>query len=307
MVLAVLHYATLLGVAPGSPAAWALPASYAAAAVIGLGWGLVLRARRPQVYADDRAGRPRRHRPARPRPPGHAVMTAPRRLTPVTRPDGGPRGRGRPGCPQPGHRRRVRRSGAVPVADRRPGRPPGDLPRLLPAAAWSTPWPCGVVHTTPGRTAAALWLPAGAGTAAPPGGHDERLAAATGPWTGRFAAFDAALDRHHPAGIPHHHLAILAVRPDRQGRGTGTALLRRLPRGPGPRPACPPTWRPPARAARDLYLAHGYALRPGAPIHLPGGGPPMWPMWREPAASPAPPGLTATEPRTGTPAREQRM
>ena len=51
VVLAVLHYATLLGVPPGSPAAWALPASYAAVAALGLGWGLVLRARRPQVYA----------------------------------------------------------------------------------------------------------------------------------------------------------------------------------------------------------------------------------------------------------------
>ena len=51
VVLAVLHYATLLGVSAGDPAAWALPASYAAAAVIGLGWGLILRIRRPQVYA----------------------------------------------------------------------------------------------------------------------------------------------------------------------------------------------------------------------------------------------------------------
>ncbi len=51
VVLAVQHYATLLGVPPGSVAAWALPASYAAAALTGLGWGLILRARRPQVYA----------------------------------------------------------------------------------------------------------------------------------------------------------------------------------------------------------------------------------------------------------------
>jgi amino acid transporter len=51
VVLAVLHYATLLGVPSGSPAAWALPASYAAVAVAGLGWGLVLKVRRPQVYA----------------------------------------------------------------------------------------------------------------------------------------------------------------------------------------------------------------------------------------------------------------
>jgi len=51
VVLAVLHYATLLGVSPGDPAAWALPASYPVVAVIGLGWGLILRIRRPQVYA----------------------------------------------------------------------------------------------------------------------------------------------------------------------------------------------------------------------------------------------------------------
>jgi amino acid transporter len=51
VVLAATHYDTLLGVAPGSPAAWALPASYAAIALAGLGWGLVLRARRPRTYA----------------------------------------------------------------------------------------------------------------------------------------------------------------------------------------------------------------------------------------------------------------
>jgi hypothetical protein len=51
VVLAVLHYGTLLGAGPGDPAAWALPGSYAAIAVIGLAWGLVLRAPRPQVYA----------------------------------------------------------------------------------------------------------------------------------------------------------------------------------------------------------------------------------------------------------------
>jgi hypothetical protein len=72
-------------------------------------------------------------------------------------------------------------------------------------------------YPPPGRTAAALWLPAGDDTAGPPDGYDARLAAITSPWSGRFVAFDAALDRRHPAGIPHHYLAILAVRPDQQG------------------------------------------------------------------------------------------
>jgi amino acid transporter len=51
VMLAVLHYNTLLGVPAGSAAAWALPASYAAVAVAGIGWGLILKARRPKVYA----------------------------------------------------------------------------------------------------------------------------------------------------------------------------------------------------------------------------------------------------------------
>src|SRR6266851_651657 len=84
----------------------------------------------------------------------------------------------------------------------------------------------GVVHTTPDRSAAALWIPVGEDGPAQPPDYDARLAAATRPWTSRFLAFDAALDRHHPAGVPHHHLAILAVSPEQQGQGTGTALLR---------------------------------------------------------------------------------
>jgi len=50
-VLAIQHYAILLGVPPGDPAAWVLPASYAVVAVAGLGWALVLKTRRPAIYA----------------------------------------------------------------------------------------------------------------------------------------------------------------------------------------------------------------------------------------------------------------
>jgi amino acid transporter len=51
VMLALWHYATLLGVPAGSVAAWAFPAGYAIVAAVGAGWGLVLKARRPQVYA----------------------------------------------------------------------------------------------------------------------------------------------------------------------------------------------------------------------------------------------------------------
>ncbi|MFD0584780.1 GNAT family N-acetyltransferase [Dactylosporangium darangshiense] len=42
----------------------------------------------------------------------------------------------------------------------------------------------------------------------------------------RFAALDAAMDRHHPVGWPHDYLAHLAVTPARQRHGIGTALLQ---------------------------------------------------------------------------------
>jgi len=138
---------------------------------------------------------------------------------------------------------------------------------------------CGVVHTTPGRTAAALWLPGGAGTAWPPDGYDERLAAATSPWTGRFTAFDAALGHRHPA-VPHHYLAILAVRPDRQGRGTGTALLDACHAVLDRDPDMPAYLEAAGPRSRGLYLVHGYRDH-GPPIHLPD-GPAMYPMMRQP-------------------------
>jgi GNAT superfamily N-acetyltransferase len=143
----------------------------------------------------------------------------------------------------------------------------------------------GVVHTTPDRGAAALWIPAGQDAAGPPAGYAARLAAATAPWTGRFLAFDAALDRRNPAGAPYHHLAILGVRPGLQGRGAGTALLRAYHQVLDHQGA-----RAYLEAAslrtRRIYLRHGYTDH-GRPIHLPN-GPLMYPMWREPLSTAAP-------------------
>src|SRR6266700_1164008 len=64
--------------------------------------------------------------------------------------------------------------------------------RATSASSWSTPW---------------------------------RLAPATGRWVDWFRTFDNLLDKHHPDSPRHDHLALLAVRPDRQGQGIGTALL----------------------------------------------------------------------------------
>jgi GNAT superfamily N-acetyltransferase len=139
----------------------------------------------------------------------------------------------------------------------------------------------GTVHTTTDRAGAALWLPIADDGASQPGSYDDQLAAATGRWIDRFRAFDAVLDRHHPAGTAHHHLAIVAVRPDRQGQGTGSLLLRAGHQMLAEHSAPAYLEAATIRTTR-LYLRHGYDLQPGGPFYLPDGGPPMWPMWREP-------------------------
>jgi GNAT superfamily N-acetyltransferase len=137
----------------------------------------------------------------------------------------------------------------------------------------------GVVHTTDDRAAVALWIPADADEPDPPPDYDARLRAATGRWIDRFLAFDAALEERHPAGVPHHHLALLAVRPDRQGRGTGTALLRSYHAVLDHAARAPAYLEASDLRTRRIYLRHGYADH-GPPIRLPG-GPMMYPMWRE--------------------------
>ena len=150
----------------------------------------------------------------------------------------------------------------------------------------------GTVTTTPARDAAALWIPAGSHPPVPPDDYPQRIAAVTGRWRPRFEAFDATMEDHHPAGAAHEWLAIIGVHPARQGQGLGSALLAarhrvldRSGRGAYLEAASP--------RARDLYERHGYAVRPGGPLHLPDGGPPMWPMWRNPHPAGDPAGMHA--------------
>jgi GNAT superfamily N-acetyltransferase len=137
----------------------------------------------------------------------------------------------------------------------------------------------GIVHTTPDRAAAALWLPAGSEPPRPPDRYAERLRMVTTPWTSRFTEFDAALDSRHLAGTAHHHLALLGVWPGQQGRGIGTALLQ-----------AHHDWLDQAGVAayleascqrnRRLYRRNGYDDY-GPPICLTD-GPQMFPMVRQP-------------------------
>jgi predicted N-acetyltransferase YhbS len=83
---------------------------------------------------------------------------------------------------------------------------------------------------------------------------------------------------------PHHYLAFLGVAPELQGHGIGSGLLNhhhaRL-----DAQGLPAYLEASTERSRDLYLRHGYTLTGDAPLVLPDNGPPIWPMWREPAGS----------------------
>lgn len=141
----------------------------------------------------------------------------------------------------------------------------------------------GHVYTTTERSAVALWLPVSEEGEVPGADYDQELAAVTERWVDRFRTFDALLNKHHPTGLRHDHLAILAVHPDQQGQGIGTELLaahhRRLDQSDAPSAAY---LEASDATTRQLYLKHGYADL-GDPIQLPA-GPPMFPMLRRPAS-----------------------
>jgi ribosomal protein S18 acetylase RimI-like enzyme len=114
--------------------------------------------------------------------------------------------------------------------------------------------------------------------------HHRPLAAACGPYAARFQTLHAVLAAHHPQQ-PHHYLAYLGVASAHQCQGIGSALLahHHTELDAAGRPAYLVAV---SSGSRDLYLRHGYHLHGAAPFHLPDGGPPMWPMRRNPQPAP---------------------
>ncbi|MEU7871257.1 GNAT family N-acetyltransferase [Dactylosporangium sp. NPDC049140] len=144
----------------------------------------------------------------------------------------------------------------------------------------------GEVWITGNQGGVAVWLPRTPDTPVPEiGDYARRVWLACGRYTGRFTALDDAFAARHPTAA-HHHLAALAVHPDRRSCGLGSALLTeyhsRL-----DRTGIPAYLEASSRHSRALYLRHGYTDH-GQPIHLPDHGPQLWPMWRTPQPTPSP-------------------
>ncbi|GAA0454868.1 N-acetyltransferase [Paractinoplanes deccanensis] len=122
----------------------------------------------------------------------------------------------------------------------------------------------------------ALWFPMTA-TIPPPLDYEQRLKEVAGSAYDRACELDAAIEARHPTD-PHHYLAFLAVHPEDQGRGIGSALLDRH-HARLDEAGIPAYLEANDPRNRDLYLRHGYRVR--ALIELPD-GPPLWSMWRLP-------------------------
>lgn len=134
----------------------------------------------------------------------------------------------------------------------------------------------GTVDLLADGTAVAVWVRRER-PIPPPRDYDQRLAVACGQHVDRFRILDDLFEAHHPPQ-PHHHLALLAVRPEYQGTGRGTALLDhhhvQLDFLVLPSYLEAASWR-----SAELYARNGYRRRPS--FALPNGAS-FHPMWRDP-------------------------
>ena len=140
----------------------------------------------------------------------------------------------------------------------------------------------GECYLTGDASGAAVWRPPGFEAA--PSGDRERLAeeiCGTPERQRRFAQFVEVMGAQHPAAPPHFYLGTIGVLPTVQRGGLGSLLIRVV------LERCDQQRIPAAlinTKERNLafYGRHGFTAV--ARVELPDGGPPVWPMWREPQA-----------------------
>jgi ribosomal protein S18 acetylase RimI-like enzyme len=139
----------------------------------------------------------------------------------------------------------------------------------------------GYIDVTEDGTAAALWVEFPAEPHPAEEGVDEAVLAreAVDPDNERVEQIARWTAGIHPTGRAHVYLWMIAVAPDRQGEGLGTALmapvLERC-----DREGVPAYLEASNARSRALYERLGFVFT-GTALDLPD-GPSMWPMWREP-------------------------
>jgi ribosomal protein S18 acetylase RimI-like enzyme len=137
----------------------------------------------------------------------------------------------------------------------------------------------GHVYRTADGTAAALWVPPGVAPVA----DDEAdafgaaLEEVCGTDAERVFAISNLLDENHPHE-PAWYLNFMGVEPAGQGRGIGSALLEEVLVG-ADRDGAAVCLDATTTRNRRLYEQHGFATTDELVVP---GGPPLWPMWREP-------------------------
>jgi ribosomal protein S18 acetylase RimI-like enzyme len=95
----------------------------------------------------------------------------------------------------------------------------------------------------------------------------------------RILALQSAIDAHHPKNRPYAYLWFLGVRPEAQGMGVGSRLLRVATRRLDAS-GLPAYLETQTRRNVALYRRHGFEVT--AEFHPRADSPPMWGMWREP-------------------------
>jgi GNAT superfamily N-acetyltransferase len=138
----------------------------------------------------------------------------------------------------------------------------------------------GRVDVTEDGTACALWLAVPAADHADEDGPVQ-LREAVDPENERVELIGRLTAGIHPAGRAHEYLWMIAVAPERQGEGLGSALIRSV-LDRCDRAGLPAYLEASSARSRTLYERLGFDLA-GRPLDLPD-GPQMWPMWREPRA-----------------------
>jgi ribosomal protein S18 acetylase RimI-like enzyme len=138
-------------------------------------------------------------------------------------------------------------------------------------------------YTADGAVGAALWSPPGTWKL----GALEQLRLMPAMWRAyrsdlpRVLRILAFIERRHPEES-HYYLGFVGVEPSWQGKGLGSALMRPVLER-CDRDGVPAYLEASTPRNRDLYERHGFEVVEELP--LPGGGPPIWRMWRKPQAT----------------------